>query len=272
MTQNVAVNSPGSLYVPDGDHWLPTQLSRGPWDPGALHGGAVAPLLTRELERLDAPVPMRLARLTVELLKPVPLEPLTLTSEILRNGAKVGLLEATLARADDATVVARARGLRIRTAEVAFVDPPHEAVPVLPEEDTDLADRSPSEGGYRAFHNTAVRHRFAQGMFGDVGPAFDWIRLVVPVVPGEEPTPWQRAAAAADFGNGISSLVPFDGATLFINPDLTIHLWREPAGEWVGMDSVSYASGTGIGSSDSAMWDRQGRIGRTNQSLLLDRF
>lgn len=256
----------------DGDHWLPTELSRGPWDPGALHGGAVAPLLARELERLEAPVPMRLARLTVELLKPVPLEPLTVTSEVLRDGAKVGLLEATLARADDATILARARALRIRTAEVAFGDPRDELVPAFPEEDTDLADRSPVGDALTAFHNTAVRHRFATGVFGEVGPAFDWIRLAVPVVPGEEPTPWQRVAAAADFGNGVSSLEPFDGATLFINPDLTIHLWREPVGEWVGLDSVSYASATGIGASDSALWDCSGRIGRTNQSLLLDRF
>ena len=34
--------------------------------------------------------------------------------------------------------------------------------------------------------------------------------------------------------------------------------------------SVMRTSLTGIGSSDSAMWDLDGRIGRTNQSLLLD--
>lgn len=266
------MTTPVSLYVQSGEGWLPTELGRGPWDPNALHGGAVAPLLVRELERLPALVPMRLARVTIELLRPVPLEPLSLEAELLRDGKKVSLSDVTLTTISDGTVVARARGMRIRTAEVAFVEPLHEQVPSFPESDTDLGDRSPAERAYTAFHNTAVRHRFARGMFGEVGPAFDWIRLAVPVVPGEDPTGWQRAAAAADFGNGVSSLVDFDGTTMFINPDLTIHLWREPEGEWVGMDSVSHASGSGIGASDSAMWDGRGRIGRTNQSLLLDRF
>jgi hypothetical protein len=266
------MTTPGSLYVQSGDGWLPTELGRGPWDPNALHGGAVAPLLVRELEQLPALVPMRLARVTIELLRPVPLEPLTLDAELLREGKRIGLVDVTLTSSSDGTVVARARALRIRTAEVAFAELSQEHVPALPGSDTDLSDRSPAQQTYTAFHNTAVRHRFARGTFGEVGPAFDWIRLAVPVVPGEDPTGWQRAAAAADFGNGISSLVDFDGTTMFINPDLTIHLWREPEGEWVGMDSVSYASGTGIGASDSAMWDRRGRIGRTNQSLLLDRF
>lgn len=266
------MTSPRSLYVPSGDGWLPTDLCRGPWDRDALHGGAVSPLLVRELERLPALVPTRLARVTIELLRPVPVEPLVIEAEVIRDGKLVGLGDVTLATADEGTVVARARGLRIRTAEVAFADPPEEHVPELPDRDTDLADRSPGGGGYTAFHNTAVRHRFTRGMFGKIGPAFDWIRLAVPVVPDEEPTGWQRAAAAADFGNGISSLVDFDGTTMFINPDLTIHLWREPEGDWVGMDSVTHASGTGIGASDSAMWDQHGRIGRTNQSLLLDRY
>ncbi len=262
----------GSLYVAEGPNWVPTDLGRGPWDPNALHGGAVAPLLVRELEALPAPVPMRLARVTVELLRPVTVEPLVPRSEVLRDGAKVGLLEASLTRASDGVVLARARALRIRTAEVDFAPPTEDEVPALPDSDSDLLDRSPSGGSYVAFHNSAVRHRFAQGMFGEVGGAFDWIRLVVPVVPGEPPSGWQRAAAAADFGNGISSLVPFDGSTLFINPDLTIHLWREPVGEWVGMRSRTHVSTTGIGASDSSMWDTTGRIGRTNQSLLLDRF
>ncbi len=101
---------------------------------------------------------------------------------------------------------------------------------------------------------------------------FDWARLLVPVVPGEEPTPWQRAVGIADFGNGLSAVVPFDGTSLFINPDLTVHLWREPVGEWIGLDAVTRTSPTGIGLAESAVWDRSGRVGRSLQSLFLDRF
>ena len=270
-----ALPEPGVLFVPDAGTWTPTRLARGPWDPGACHGGAPAALIARELELLDAPVEMRLARITIELLRPVPLVPLTLTAEVVRPGAKVGLLEATLSRADDRQVLARARALRIRAVEVDFDDGVDERPPSRPEDLRPAAPRemSPTGGNdYEAYHNIAVEHRWAVGRFGEPGPAWDWIRLRVPVVPGESPSGWQRAMAAADFANGISAVAPFDGTSLFINPDLTVHLWREPVGEWIGMEAVTRTSTSGIGTSDSAMWDVDGRIGRGAQSLLLDRL
>jgi hypothetical protein len=268
---------PGALFLPDADDrtWMPTRLARGPWDAGACHGGAPAALIARELESVPAPVPARLARITVELLRPVPLVPLRVTTEVVRPGAKVGLLEATVSRADDGQVLVRARALRIRTTELDFDDHAEDAPPVPPDEvaPASPAEMSPSGGADdAAYHNVAVEHRWVSGRFGAPGPAWDWIRLRVPVVPGEVPSGWQRAMAAADFANGISAVVPWDGASLFINPDLTVHLWREPIGEWIGMESVTRTSGSGIGASDSAIWDVDGRIGRGAQSLLLDRI
>lgn len=262
--------SSSSLFVPEGPHLLPTELSRGPWDPEALHGGPVAALIARAVEGLDAAAPMRLARLTVELLRPVTIEPLTVDARVVRPGRKVGLLEAEVRRAADGTPLAIARALRIRAVEVDFPDPGDDDLPELPPE----ADPSLMFGAHDlpAYHSHAVEHRFLAGEFGAAGPAFDWTRLKVPVVPGEEPTPWQRAAASADFGNGLSSVLPFDGTSLFINPDLTVHLWREPEGDWIGMDAVTRTSPTGIGMAESALWDRRGRIGRGLQSLFLDRF
>ncbi len=297
------MTSPSSLFVADGDAWQPTDLCRGPWDPAACHGGAPAALVTRALEAVpmpDAPdgsrpIPMRLARVTIELVRPVPTRPLLVATSVVRPGRKVALLEATLSTADDGVVVAMARALRIRSTDPGEVilhdigpdvhdgpggsadavgtggtaDPganDAERVPPLPAEPSDV---STAMADYLGFHNGGTEHRFVRGSFFVPGPVFDWIRLQVPVVRGEEPSPWQRAAAAADFANGIASSVGF-GEGLFINPDLTVHLWREPVGEWIGMDSVMRTSPTGIGSSDSAMWDLEGRIGRTNQSLLLD--
>ncbi len=222
---------------------------------------------------------MRLARVTIELVRPVPTRPLLVDATVLRPGRKVSLVEASLRTADDDVVVAMARGLRIRSTEPGSVDlddagpsgPAGHGVddesPALPPEPSDV---SLAMVDYAGFHNTGTEHRFVRGGFFEPGPVFDWIRLAMPVVAGEVPSPWQRAAAAADFANGIGSSVAFDGSSLFINPDLTVHLWREPVGEWVGMESVMRTSSTGIGLSDSAMWDQQGRIGRGNQSLLLD--
>jgi hypothetical protein len=250
------------------EHWQPTELARGPWSPDALHGGPTAALLTRAMERLESPVPMRLTRVTVELLRPVPVAPLWVSAAVIRPGRKVGMLEASLGRADDGQLVAIARAQRIRAAPLDFPDgvSAQESAPPLPE-DAQTIDQT-----YVAYHNAAVEHRFLRGVFGEPGPSYDWVRLRVPVVPDEEPTGWQRAAAAADFANGISSVAPWDGSAVFINPDLTLTLWREPAGEWIGLDAVTRTSNDGIGASDTQIWDRTGCVGRANQSLLLDRL
>ena len=268
-----------------GSTWLPTDFSRGPWDPDACHGGPPAALVTRALEAAPSPVhspsPMRLVRVSLDLVRPVPLRPLRVSASVQRPGRRVELVEATLRTVDDDVVVTMARALRIRTSEPGAVDladvgpggpgahDVDDLPPPLPEASTEVRDLIT---GGRAFHNSATEHRFVRGDFHVPGPVFDWIRLVVPVVPGEVRSPWQRAVAAADFGNGIGASVPFDPSTLFINPDLTVHLWREPVGEWIGMESTMRTSTTGIGLSDSAMWDASGRIGRGNQSLFLDRL
>jgi hypothetical protein len=113
--------------------------------------------------------------------------------------------------------------------------------------------------------------RFTDGFFGDPGPATVWMRLRQPVVVGEEPTPAQRMMAVADFGNGVSSVLPWD-RYLFINPDLSVHVSRLPVGEWVCLDSRTFPTPeSGVGLAESALYDEKGRIGRAVQSLLLDR-
>ena len=91
----------------------------------------------------------------------------------------------------------------------------------------------------------------------------------LPLVPDEDPSPLQRVAAAADFGNGISGL-DLMNELLFINPDLTIHLNRLPVGEWVCLDAQSRYEPNGIGIASSDLYDEVGPIGRSIQSLLLD--
>src|SRR5687768_14940584 len=109
-----------ALFEIDGDRYVPTGLARGPWSPDAQHGGPPAALLTRAVEAVDAPVAMQVARATFELLRPVPLVALTVSTEVLRPGKKVQLVGASL-RAGD-TEVMRATVLRIRAAELPVDD------------------------------------------------------------------------------------------------------------------------------------------------------
>lgn len=252
------------------DRFQPSELARGPWSPTALHGGPVAALLARSLERAEAPVPMHPARLTVELLRPVPLAPLTVRLEVPRPGRKVQLLDAFLYAGD--AEVARARMLRIRAAEIAL--PGSLEVPIAPSfagpADAPSALARRDDGALVAYHSHATEHRVVRGVWGEPGPVVDWIRLRQPIVAGEEPSPLQRVAAAADFGNGVSGVLPFPEYA-FINPDLTIHLHRLPVGEWVCLDAATLVAPHGVGLAESALWDERGRIGRSVQSLLLER-
>jgi hypothetical protein len=74
-----------------------------------------------------------------------------------------------------------------------------------------------------AFARDAIEIRFVEGDWFMPGPVALWARLLVRVVPDEEPSPLQRTVALADMGNGVSWVVGFDTHT-FINPDLTVHL------------------------------------------------
>ena len=255
---------PDALYTPDGDHLIPGELTVGPWSPDAQHGGPVAALLARSVEAVPAPVPMQVVRLTVELLRPVPLEPLTVSALVTRPGKKVQIVEAGLTTGG--VEVARARALRIRVNRLdvpeQIPDPPSPPVP-------DLSAARPSFVARRTAFADAMDLRFVKGSWDDLGPVTMWTKLIVPVVAGEEPSPLQRTSAAADFGNGVSRVLDFE-THVFINPDLTVSLSRAPVGEWIGLDCVSRISGDGYGQAESLIFDQVGPAGRSIQSLIVD--
>jgi hypothetical protein len=272
------------LFVRDGERFMPTPLARGPWTPDATHGGPPCALLGRAIERFDEagvgsadsgaqarqtgfrPVgPMFVSRITLELLRPVPLVPLELRVRCVRPGRKVQLIEASLHT--EQHEIARAVGLRIRKQEIELPDdlpmqpivelPPEQGVPV----------KAPA-AFHEGFHTHGVEHSFVRGQFATPGPATDWIRLRVPILEGESPSALERVCAAADFGNGVSQILT--GDYTFINPDLTIYLHRYPIGEWVCLDSVTRVESHGVGVAESRLLDRSGAIGRSLQSLIVE--
>jgi hypothetical protein len=251
----------------DDDRVLAQDAARGPWSPDSLHGGPVAALLGGAAEPLLEG--LHPARVTVELLRPVPVAPLRVTATLVRPGRKVRLVSAEVA-AEDGTLLASATVLGIRLADVPAPHTPVPAAPPPPGTVESVARGVVSVAvDYDAFHNTGVEHRFVRGSFLEVGPATDWIRLRVPVVEGTEVTPLQRVLGAADFGNGISRMALFE-ELLFINPDLTVYLHRLPVGEWVALEASTHLEQHGVGLAQSALWDEQGPLGRSLQSLLLD--
>jgi Thioesterase-like superfamily len=252
-----------AVFTRAGDLYRASELARGPWDPGAQHGGAPAALMMRELELVGHDPEIALARVTYEFLRPVPIGELEVHAELVRPGRRVRLLEAFLAAGG--VEVARARALQVKAAEVDGRDDP-EDLPDGPELGRPSDLRSP----YRPmFAPDAVEIRFVRGSFGG-GPCTAWFRLRAPIVAGEDPSPLQRVAAAADFGNGISATLSWDDY-LFINPDLTLYIEREPEGEWVCLRSRTRVTAGATAVAESDLFDVRGRIGRATQALLVAR-
>jgi hypothetical protein len=252
-----------AIYSRDGDWFVPTRSAGGPWSPEAQHGGPPSALLAGAIERVE-PTEMFLSRITIELLRPVQMVPHRVEVEMLRPGKRVQLIGARLLSAEGE--VARATALRIRADEEIDPGPPiHAEAPPDPPEN---GIERPAFDGFPHFFADAVDVRYLAGGADIAGPATAWIRLAIPLVDGEEPSPLQRVVVAADTGNGISSELDFR-EYLFINPDLTVYLHRALIGEWVLLNAVTdISSGTGL--AQSALSDQHGAIGRSLQALYVD--
>jgi acyl-Coa thioesterase superfamily protein/acyl-CoA thioesterase superfamily protein len=270
---------PDSFFVADGDSYLATELTRGPWDPNAQHAGPPAALIAREVERLPSDTPRLVGRITYEILRPVPIARLWVEATVARPGRSVELIEASLR--DEREELVRARAWRLRASaldldgELDWEDEGAAAVLRRGEAPPGPDDAEPYDSeffptGQSVGYHTAMEYRFVVGEFIRPGPATAWMRMRHPLVPGEEPTPLQRVAIAADSGNGISGPLDF-GRFVFINVDLTIHLGRQPVGEWICLDSTTIPDRSGIAITDTALYDEAGALGRAAQTLLVER-
>jgi hypothetical protein len=251
-----------AFYEPLADgRFRATEHTRGPWDPAFQHAGPPAALLGRALERCEPRDGMLLARLTYEILKPIPVAEVEIEVNVVRPGRSVELLEGEL-RAGGATIMT-VRAWRLLGAQAPTVgdEPP----PPRP------AEATPLPSGLATFgYGQAVELRFAAGAWEEPGPATVWARQRVGLVAGEEPTGLQRLLAVADSGNGVSGVLPLD-EWLYINPELTVHVRRQPRGEWICLDAETTISQGGAGLARSTLSDDAGVVALGTQALLVAR-
>lgn len=242
-----------------------TKWAGGPWNPEQQHGSAPSSLVAYIAEQIPAKQPMRIARLTLDLLRPVPVAPLEIETEVLREGRKIQVVTVTLS-ADGAAVV-RARVLKVRALEVDL--PPTAALPHVTLPPPPASDfKNPLPNASSPFVSGISMH-MVKGAFRKPGPAAVWCRSDRPIIEGVAITPVMRAAVAADFCNGVSSVLDFNDWT-FINGDLTISLARQPVGEWILLDAESWIGPEGAGIAFGKLGDAQGYFGRAIQSLIID--
>ena len=252
---------PEAFYVREGELFIPTELTRGPWSAEAQHAGPPAALVARVIESLD-PAGLSLARLTMNVLRPIPLTPLRIEAHAVRSGKSTQYVEATLANDDGE--IARASAWRILGDPRAELDLDPTPPPGPAESEGAPFFQMPWSPSYF----DAMEWRIARGALAEPGPAAVWMRMRCALVEGEEPSAAARVLVAADSGNGISWALPLE-TSLFINTEITVHLARPAEGEWVCLDARTRVGPLGVGFAESVLWDERGMIGRGAQALLV---
>jgi Thioesterase-like superfamily len=254
---------PVSFFEPLGpDSYRATEATAGPWSADAEHGGPPSALAARELERHEPAESTRLARVAVDILRPVPLGMLTTRTRLLRPGKRVALLETVLAAGGHDVLVAR--GWRIATSAAVPVVGNGDPVPEIPAE-----GRAPEfPGGHQDGYLAEIDWRFVSGSLSRPGPALVWARPRIPLLPGEELSPMCRTLLVADSGSGASMVIDPTKYT-FMNVDLTVVLHRDPVGEFVLMDAETTMGGTGTGLAVTQLSDSSGLVGSCLQTLLV---
>lgn len=255
-----------ALHHLTGGRATPTELTRGPWQADAQHGGPPAALLARLIEGV-ATEDQWLARLHVELLAPVPLQPLSTTVEVQPLSRRVAVASAALHT--DERPVARATG-RLLTRS-AHPDPPGNVPHRRTPPPATAERRAPSwlvDPSMTMFHRDAVRYRWEAGAFETAGSAACWMRLVCPVIAGEQPSGQQRIAAIADIASGVSAIYTRADGYGLINTDLDLAFVRSPRDEWLLIEATSRAGEAGTGVCTSIISDTSGVVAAGSQTLL----
>ncbi|WP_216693307.1 thioesterase family protein [Dietzia psychralcaliphila] len=254
---------PGAFYqqVAEG-RFEASPLSAGPWSPDSQHAGPPSALLVRAMERLDGAPGVRLSRVSVDVLGPIPVAALDIEVRTVRPGRSVELLEATASVDGRPALVAR--GWRMRSTPDDFpVHGEHSgpAVPDTPRERGPMMSFAHGDG-----YLSVVDFSFDSGGGDSLGPAAAWGRSRLDLVEGEAMTGWQHTVLVADSASGIS--LATDPLTHpAINCDLVVSLHREPDVGWVHLDSET-VGGPGHGViTDTLLSDDRGRIGRSVQNL-----
>ena len=254
-----------AIYRVDGNRVVTSPNAAGPWDARMQHGSAPAALVVWAAEAIPAREPMRIARVTIDLMRPVPMAPLTIETEILREGRKIQLCAVRLL--SENVLIVGATILKIKTQALELPSDVGDLPVELPGPDQARAEQpdfsaSPFVSG--------ISLRAARGRFGVPGSGAIWYRVDRPLVEGSRVSQAMRAVVAADFCNGTSAALDFREWT-FINADLTVSFAREPSGEWILVDAESWIGPDGAGLAMARLADAHGYFGRAVQSLVIEK-
>jgi len=262
------------VFERDGKLFSPSSWAGSPWSEGLQHGGPVNALFALAAEEAAREAELRVVRLTVDLFRPVPREPLLLDWRFIRRGKRLANVEATLSLPAKPEPISRATAVLLAPS----ADAPkswQQTPPPAP----DRAGLEPVEFIPKAYQDNipAGFHWSFEVRMGsdDHGPAA-WITTPLDLLPGTPMTPLQRSAAVADLTFGLSGrsllrerIVDVDAWRVpMINTDTTIYWERPPVGDWFAFRNALLTDHEGIGLAEVDLGDRDGRLGRSLQAML----
>jgi hypothetical protein len=253
----------------DDDQFRASALTGGPWQAEHQHAGPPSALICRAVERAGGAHGLtHIGRLTVNLLRPLPIGDCRIEVGAAYVGRAAGHFAGKLVA--DGKDIALFTALAQREQELSVPEgTPGHPLPLAPKNVQDSKPSTMAINSEMFGYAQLVENRLAEGV-AFKGPSSVWFRLNHPLVKGEEPSPYQRVAVAADSGNGISAALDFR-AYVFVNCDLTINLFRRPVGDWICLQAQSLFGGNGCGLAESALYDQRGLIGQATQSLAVRR-
>lgn len=258
LSVNGAIAVPTAFFTTDGNSYVPTSLAQGPWG-YSVSGNCIGGLLGRAAEQERDDVDLQPARLTVDLLRPVAMEPLQICSSVVRNGRRLRLIDAVMTQRD--VIVARASALFLRRAEhhtnSIWTSPI--TMPAIPEEPDVIGDDMPMLLRSYGRDPVAGSPGLAAGEWEHHGQKFVWLRETKLLVDEEPLSPFVRAAMAGDVTNSLTHWGT--GGLQFINADYTVTLSRLPEGNYVGLAAVTHYSHAGVATGVATLFDEAGPIG-----------
>lgn len=240
------------FFTTDGDHYLPTDAGRGPWNPNSLHGRVIIGLLGHEIERLHGGPDYLPARLTVDMYRLPDMSPVEIVTRVVRDGYRIKVIDAEFVSGGVSAGRATCQLLRkTERPEGEVWKPPAWDVP-KPDEIPAPEPRTAPMGGM-------WKTRPIAGGFMTAERRKTWMAEVRELVAGRPLTPFQRVAVAADFASPAANAG--DKGLKYINTDVTIYLHREPVGEWIGFDVTDHGDTAGIAFGETRLYDVDGPIG-----------
>ena len=263
----------------------PTHFARGPWDPNTLHGRVLSGLVAFEVEsnclsgeEIDN---FQAVRITVDLFRPPPMSPLTVTSETIRSGRRIKVIDVSIAaNTEDRGVVAIARGsvVMLRRSEnpngeiwappVWDIQAPPENKPPPEEVKNSIHGKEPQPiwETVNVRQDNSMIHDHKYPLYRESGIRRAWVRETYSFISGVLPSQLVRVAQVADFANGFTN--SGTKGLNYINADVTLYLQRTPVGSWIGTETSYHGADQGVSVATMALYDKFGRIGTSTVSGL----